>query len=174
MFAATQGRLPDYARDIKLNLQGAATSSLTPSQRHGVAVAAAATARQPELLREAVEEARAALGEGAAAVIDDGLAAATMMGMNNVYYRFRHMIHKPVYSEKPARLRMMRLGKPATSRVDLELLSLAASAITGCEMCVQAHERVVLEGGLTEDQVHDAIRLAAVIHAAAIALDSAR
>lgn len=173
MLPLAQSRLPDFARDIKLNLQGAATSSLTPAQRHGVAITAAATARHAALLQECIDGAKAELGEGAAPVIDEALAAATLMAMNNVYYRFRHMIHKPVYSEKPARLRMMRLGKPATSRVDLELFSLAASAINACEACVQAHEKVVLEGGLSEDQVHDAVRLAAVIHAAAVALELA-
>ena len=179
MLPLTQSRLPDFARDIKLNLQGAATSSLTPAQRHGVAITAAATAcnvntlHRASLLQECIDGAKAELGEGAAPVIDEALAAATMMAMNNVYYRFRHMIHKPVYSEKPARLRMMRLGKPSTSRVDLELFSLAASAINACEACVQAHEKVVLEGGLSEDQVHDAVRLAAVICAAAVALELA-
>jgi alkyl hydroperoxide reductase subunit D len=93
--------------------------------------------------------------------------------MNNVYYRFRLMVAKPVYAQKPARLRMNRLARPATNRTDLELFSLAASAINGCAVCVQAHERAALEAGLTEDHGHDAVRIAATIHAAAVALDSA-
>ena len=36
---------------------------------------------------------------------------------------------------------------------------------------MRAHEKVVLEGGLTEDQVHDAVRIAATIHGAAVALE---
>ena len=56
--------------------------------------------------------------------------------------------------------------------MDFELVCLAVSAINGCEMCVQSHEKVVLEGGLTEDQVHDAVRIASVIHAAAVGLES--
>lgn len=83
------------------------------------------------------------------------------------------MIRKPSYAQKPARLRMNRPARPATTRADLELFSLAASAINGCEVCVQAHERAVLEAGLTEDNVHDAVRIAATIHAAAVALESA-
>ena len=93
------------------------------------------------------------------------------MGMNNVYYRFRHLIGREVYSEKPARLRMNRIAKPAASKLDFELFCLAVSAINGCESCLKAHEKVVLAGGLSEDQVHDAVRLAAVIHGAAVALD---
>jgi alkyl hydroperoxide reductase subunit D len=95
------------------------------------------------------------------------------MAMNNVYYRFRHMVAKPAYAQKPARLRMNRLAKPATTKADLELFSLAASAINGCEICVQSHEKAALEAGLTEDNVHDAVRIAATIHAAAVALESA-
>jgi lipoyl-dependent peroxiredoxin subunit D len=66
---------------------------------------------------------------------------------------------------------MNRMAKPSTSRTDFELFSLAVSAINGCEACIQSHEKVVLEGGLTEDQVHDAIRIAATIQAAAVALE---
>jgi alkyl hydroperoxide reductase subunit D len=63
--------------------------------------------------------------------------------------------------------------QPATSRTDLELMSLAVSAINGCEACVRAHEKTVTEGGLTPDHVNDAVRLAATVFAAAVALDSA-
>jgi alkyl hydroperoxide reductase subunit D len=66
---------------------------------------------------------------------------------------------------------MNRLVQPAGSKVDFELYALAVSAINGCEACVQAHERAVLEGGLTEDHVHDAVRIAATVTAAAVALE---
>ena len=142
--------------------------ALTPAQRWGVALAAAAAARNAPLRDAILADASA---EVDAAVVDDALAAAALMGMNNVYYRFRHMVGKPVYSEKPARLRMNRLARPATSKLDFELFSLAVSAINGCEACVRAHEQVVVAGGLTEDAVHDAVRIAAVVHAAAVALE---
>ena len=135
-----------------------------------MAVAAAATARAPRLLEAVIADARSDAGE---AVVEDGLAAAALMAMNNVYYRFRHMVGNPAYSQKPARLRMNRLGKPATSKADLELYALAVSAINNCEACVQAHEKAVLDGGLTEDHVHDAVRLAAVIYATGLALETA-
>ena len=94
------------------------------------------------------------------------------MGMNNVYYRFRHIIGKEEYEQKPARLRMMRLKQVATNQVDFELLCLAVSAVNNCQACVQSHEHVVLEGGLTTDHVHDAVRLASVIQATAVALET--
>ncbi len=161
--------LPETARDIKLNLQSVLTSTvLTPAQLWGVAVTAAATARSPVLRDAILTSARAQVD---ATVIDDALAAAALMAMNNVYYRFRHQVGKEVYSTKPARLRMNRLVKPATNKTDFELFSLAASAINGCEMCVRAHEHEVIGGGLSEEAVHDAVRIAATVHAAAVSLE---
>jgi alkyl hydroperoxide reductase subunit D len=66
---------------------------------------------------------------------------------------------------------MQRIAKPATNKPDFELFCLSVSAINGCEMCIRSHEAVVIEGGLSEDQVHDAVRIAAVVHAAAVALE---
>jgi alkyl hydroperoxide reductase subunit D len=99
------------------------------------------------------------------------MAAASLMAMNNIFYRFRHMIGKEEYSQKPARLRMQRIAKPATNKADFELFCLAVSAINGCEACVRSHEVVVVEGGLTEDHVLDAVRIASVVHAAAVSLE---
>jgi lipoyl-dependent peroxiredoxin subunit D len=93
--------------------------------------------------------------------------------MNNVFYRFKHKIGKDSYQDKPARLRMNRLAKPLTNKVDFELFSLAISAINDCETCVRSHEAAVTEGGLSEDGVLDAARIAATIHAAAVALEAA-
>jgi alkyl hydroperoxide reductase subunit D len=166
---AIRDALPEPARDVRLNLQAVLQpGALTPAQRWGVAVASAAAARNAPL-RDAIFADAAA--EVDAAVIEDALAAAALMAMNNVYYRFRHMVGKSAYSEKPARLRMNRLVKPATSKVDFELFSLAVSAVNGCEACVRSHEAVVTAGGLGEDAVHDAVRIAAVVHAAAVALE---
>jgi alkyl hydroperoxide reductase subunit D len=143
-------------------------SSLTPAQTWGTAVACAIAADHPDLQRAITEAAR---GRVEAAVLDDAVAAASIMGMNNILYRFRHMV--PGYDQIPARLRMQRLGKPATNRVDLELFSLAVSAIHGCEACVRSHEKVVLEGGLSQQQVFDSVRIASVMHGAAVALRAA-
>ncbi|HLV20079.1 MAG TPA: carboxymuconolactone decarboxylase family protein [Polyangiaceae bacterium] len=167
---ALRQRLPDLAKDIKLNLQAVLQAgTLSPAQRWGIAVACAAASRNADLRSAVVAD---ALEQAGPAVVEDGLAAAALMAMNNVYYRFRHMVGKAGYSSKPARLRMNRLVKPATNRIDFELFSLAVSAVNGCETCVQAHERAVLEGGLTEDHVHDAVRIAATVQAAAVALES--
>ena len=163
-------RLPEECKDVRLNLSAVLTSasSLSEAQRWGTAVASAAAARCGELSRAIALDALAVVG---ASVLEDARAAAALMAMNNVYYRFRHMVGKPVYATKRPGLRMNRLAQPATSRLDFELYCLAVSAINACETCVQAHEKTVLEGGLSEDQVHDAVRIAAVIHSAAVALE---
>jgi alkyl hydroperoxide reductase subunit D len=161
--------IPEPARDLRLNLSAVlADSSLGLEQRWGVAVACAIAARNPRLRAAVLADARATVGE---AVVEDAVAAAAIMGMNNVLYRFRHHIGKESYGDRPARLRMNRLLKPAGSKIDFELFCLATSAIFGCSTCMQAHEKVVLAGGMTEEQVFDAVRIAASIHGAAIALD---
>jgi alkyl hydroperoxide reductase subunit D len=162
--------LPDTARDIKLNLPAVLEGgALAPAQRWGVAIAAAIAARNPAL-RDAVIADAVAAGVGDP-VVEDAQAAAALMAMNNVYYRFRHLIGKDSYSERPARLRMNRLARPATNKVDFELFSLAVSAINACETCLRSHEQAVLAGGLTEEHVHDAVRIAATINAAALSLE---
>jgi len=164
-----RGTFPDPARDIKLNVEAVLQPGLlSAAQRWGVAVATAIAARNPQLRDAVIADARKEVDE---AVIDDAMAAAVLMAMNNIYYRFRHMSGKPAYQEKPARLRMQRIAKPATNKTDFELFCLAVSAVNGCEQCIQSHERVVLQGGVTEDQVNDAIRIASTMHAAAVAME---
>ena len=163
--------LPDAARDIKINLTNVLQpGALSASQTWGVALSTAYAARNEKLTRALLADAKTAGIEDA--VLEDAKAAAILMGMNNVYYRFRHLVGKEDYSQKPARLRMMRLSQVATNKVDFELFCLAVSAINNCQSCVLSHEHVVLEGGLTTAHVHDAIRIAAIVHAAAVAVES--
>lgn len=170
---ALRARIPDAAKDIRVNLQNVLGAGvLTPAQRAGVAIACALASRSTALAQALIDD----LGwqpEVGAAVVEDAKAAAALMAMNNVYYRFRHFIQKDEYQSKPARLRMQRLAQPATNKADFELLSLAVSAVNGCESCVRAHEEAALKNGLTSDHVQDAIRIAATMHAAAVALDTA-
>lgn len=169
--AMLRDRLPEAAKDIKLNMQAVLSAgALSTGQRWGVAVACALAAQNPELSRAIIAEARREAGD---AVIEDAVAAAALMSMNNVFYRFRHSIGKAEYSEKPARLRMNRLIKPATNQLDFELFSLAVSAINDCEACMRSHEKIVTEGGLSSDLVLDAVRIAATVQAMAVALHSA-
>jgi alkyl hydroperoxide reductase subunit D len=123
-------RLPDHARDLRINLGIIATSTaLSPLHAWGTALAAAMTARNPEVVAAVGAEAGAQLTPEALAA---ARGAAAIMGMNNVYYRFLNMMGDGSdYAQLPARLRMQIIGKPGVDHVDFELWCLAASAITG-------------------------------------------
>jgi len=159
---------PDTAKDIRLNLLSVLQqSTLNEAQRFGVALAVAHASRSQTLVAALV----AAGGTAASpAVAGDAQAAAALMAMNNVYYRFRHMVGKADYEALPPRLRMQRMAAPAGNKLDFELMALAVSAVNACSTCVQAHEQVVIASGLSTTQVHDAVRIAAVVHAAAMVI----
>lgn len=103
-------------------------------------------------------------------------SAAAVMGMNNVYYRFLHLVSDKDYGKMPARLRMNVIGNPGIAKVDFELYSLAVSAINGCGMCMDAHVHEIIKGGVSKNGIQSCIRIAAVVNAAAQALviDAAR
>lgn len=159
---------PESAKDIRLNLASVLQqSTLSDAQKFGVALAVAHSTRNTSLVAAIAAAGGAELTQE---VASDAQAAAALMAMNNVYYRFRHMVGKPEYEQLPPRLRMQRLASPASNKLDFELFALAVSAVGGCESCVRAHERVVTEAGLSAAQVNDAIRIAATVNAAATAL----
>jgi lipoyl-dependent peroxiredoxin subunit D len=162
--------LPDYARDLKLNLSNVlGATTLTPQQIWGTAVASAIAARNPTLRDAVLQEAAERLTPAALAAAK---AAAALMGMNNVYYRFTHLVGKADYRTMPARLRMNVIGNPGVDRVDFELWSLAVSAINGCGMCLEAHEREVAAKGISAEAVQDVVRIASVLHAVAVTLEA--
>ncbi len=166
---AIRARLPDYAKDLKLNLGSLATEPvLNQQQRAGTFVASAIASRNAELTSALVAEFGAQLAPEA---LTAAKAAAAIMGMNNVYYRFTHLVGGD-YASMPAKLRMNVMAKPGVDKVDFELWSLAVSAINGCGMCMESHEKIVLHGGLSKEQVQAAVRIAAVVHATAATLDA--
>jgi alkyl hydroperoxide reductase subunit D len=163
-------RLPDHAKDQRINLGViAAATALSPAQAWGTALVAARTSRNREVI-DAIEDAAASHMSTEALFAARG--AASIMGMNNIYYRFVHTMGEGTdYPEMPARLRMQIIGKPGVDALDFELWCLAASAITGCEKSVRLHEASVRDRGGSPEQVHEAIRIAAVVHAVALTLD---
>jgi len=165
-------RIPDYAKDLRLNLDALAkVESLTPSQLWGVMLASALAARNDELVRAVAEEARPHLSEAA---VGAARTAAALMGMNNVYYRFQHLVSNAEYGSLPARLRMQAIANPGVERVDFELACLAVSAIHGCGKCMDSHEHELRKRGTSALAVQDAVRVAAVLHAVAGVLDGER
>ena len=160
--------LPDYAKDLKLNLGSLANEiALTPQQRAGTFIASALACRNAEVTRAVVAEFGPQLS---AEALGAAKAAAAIMGMNNVYYRFTHLVGGD-YPDMPAKLRMSVMAKPGVEKLDFELWSLAVSAINGCGMCMESHEKIVRAGGLSQEAVQAAVRIAAVVHAVAATLD---
>lgn len=167
---AVKAALPEYAKDIKLNLGSTVgTSTLNPAQAWGTALACAVAARNAVVLREIAAEAADHLKPEA---VEAAKGAATIMAMNNVYYRAKHLIGDESYGSIPARLRMQIIARPGVDKGDFELWCLAVSAITGCGVCLESHEKTLRGAGFTREQVHEALRIAAVVHAAAVALDA--
>ena len=168
---AWRDTLPDDLKDIRLNLAAVLTGEhLSSAQALGVALASARFVRAGTLAEKVEADLRAGLGEAAGPVVSDAVAAAGLMAMNTVYYRFRHMLGKESYEARSPRLRMSRMAQPATSKLDFELMSLACAALAGCELCIKNHEASLLHLGASEEACHDAVRIAAVVNAAACGL----
>ena len=162
--------LPEVAKDIRVNLQTVLdVATLTPAQKWGVAAACAVASRNAQLRDAVLAEARTQAGD---AVVEDARAAAILMGMNNVYYRFLHLTTSEEYGRLPAKLRMNVIGNPGTAKEDFELWCLAVSAVNACGKCVDAHEKVLRGAGMTVEQIQAAVRIASVVHAVAVTLEA--
>ncbi len=163
--------LPEYARDLKLNLASVLTvegaAGLSVVQIWSIAVASAIASRNASLARQ--------LEMAAAEVLDAShlraaRAAAAVMAMNNIYYRFVHLAGNADYEHLPARLRMNVIASPGVGRSDFELLALAVSAVNGCGLCISSHERALREQGVTVKAIQSTVRIAAVVYATATVL----
>ena len=162
--------LPEYAKDLKLNLSSLASETvLTAQQRAGSFIASALAARNPQVSAAVLAEFGPQLG---AEALQAAKTAAAIMAMNNIYYRFTHLVAAPDYRTLPAKLRMNAMAKPGVDKVDFELWSLAVSAVNGCGMCIDAHERELRRAGLATEAIQAAVRIAAVMHAVAATLEA--
>lgn len=164
--------LPDFAKDIKLNLSTlAGDETLSPQQLWGTFLACAIATRQAEVIAAIEAEAADKLSAEAQAA---ARAAAVIMAMNNVYYRSVHLMKNHEYQPLSAKLRMNVIASPGVDKVDFELWSFAVSAIGGCGMCLDSHETHLRQAGLSLEQVQTALRVAATLNAAATALAAAQ
>ena len=162
--------IPDYAKDIRLNLGTLASETLlTDQQKYGTFLASAHGARNRRVIAAIDQWTEDKLSPDAKTAAK---AAAAIMAMNNVYYRATHLMAAEEYAKMPARLRMNVIGAPGVDKLDFELWSLAVSAINGCGMCLDSHEKVVRKGGLSAEQVQAALRIAAIVSAAAAVMDA--
>ncbi|MDX1626644.1 MAG: carboxymuconolactone decarboxylase family protein [Wenzhouxiangellaceae bacterium] len=166
-------QIPDYAKDLKINFGNVLDieqhDHLSPTQVWGTAVATAIASRNVGLVRAVESAASEHLDE---AGLKGARAAAAIMGMNNIYYRFVHLAGNEEYANLPARLRMTVIGNPGIDKADFELMSLAVSAINGCGLCIDSHEKILVKAGVTVQAIQDAVRIASVMHAVAGVLET--
>lgn len=161
--------LPEHSEDLSVTLLRLFTQSkLTAPRLWGTAIACAAATRAPALIA-AIERGAVAAGISAE-VIDDARAAASLTSMNNIYYRFRHFMRDEEINKIAPRFHQQRLARPKGEKLDLELYGVAVSTIHGCELCVRMHAESVLKGGLSKEELAESVRIAATLHATAVAL----
>lgn len=167
-----KNRIPDYAKDLRLNLTSVLSEEGAPglneNQIWGTAVACAYASRNVAFAKAIEAIAVEVIGE---AEVAGARAAAAIMGMNNVYYRFLHLVEDKQYAQLPAKLRMNVIGRPGIDKLNFEIYSLAVSTINACEMCVGSHEQTLRKAGFGVEAVQSSVRIASVIHAVAVVLD---
>jgi len=159
------GTLPDFAKDIRLNVGSLLNETVLNDQRkYGLLLACAHGSGHKPLAEATEAEVADKLSPEAA---NAARAAAAVMAMNNVYYRFTHLASNEEYARMPAKLRMNVIGAPGIDKVDFELFSLAVSAMNGCGMCIDSHEQVLKKAGVTAEVIQTAARIASVMKAVA-------
>ena len=161
---ALRESLPDYAKDLSLNLSSLAGETvLNDQQKWGCFVACAYAVGVPSVVK-AINRAAEAAGLSPEAA-NAAKAAAAIMGMNNVYYRALHLMHNQEYRTLPARLRMNVIANPGVDKNDFELWCTAVSAINGCGACLDSHEKVLRDHGVANTVVQAALRIGSVVNA---------
>ena len=157
--------LPDYAKDIRLNVGSLLSDqTLSDQRKYGLLLACAHGSGYNPIVEAAEALVAGKLTPEAA---NAARASAAFMAMNNVYYRFVHLASNKEYGQLPAKLRMNVIGSPGIEKVDFELFSLAVSAMNGCGLCIDSHEKVLRQHEIPSDVIQTAARVGAVIKAAA-------
>ena len=157
--------IPDYAKDLRLNLGVLSTSSLEPVAAWGAAYAAALVSGNRMVKLAILEEAMVHLTSGQ---IEGCRSAAAIMSMNNVWYKFNDLVSDPEIKGQPPKLRMnAMMSHGGIGLVLFETYSLAASVVNACETCVNAHTAQLRKNGVTAQNVVDVGRIASVVKAIA-------
>ncbi|MGN6140012.1 MAG: carboxymuconolactone decarboxylase family protein [Ralstonia sp.] len=160
-----KGRIPDYAKDIRLNLDSTiARSSLEGNDAVGVALAAA-FATKSKVLTDAIRKAGVLSPEE----VTGALTAAALMGMNNVWYPYVEMADDSDLAQQKAELRMNAYANNGgVDKRRFEMYALAASIIGKCHFCIKSHYDLLKNHqGMSAQQLRDVGRIAAAINAAA-------
>jgi alkyl hydroperoxide reductase subunit D len=158
-------QIPDHSKDIKINIKNVLNSENSPlseKQIMSTALACAIALKHPALIAAINEKSEATLDE---TELNAAKSAASIMGMNNIYYRFVHLSSNKEYGNIPAGLRMSVIANHGIDKTDFELYALAVSALNGCGMCIDSHEKILREHGIKTEQIQHAVKIAAVLNA---------
>lgn len=156
-----EARTTTIARDLKLNLKRLLEESALDAEEALLVLLATATSVESAPLSAYAREQMSGLGM-APEIQQEAAENAAILGMLNVYYRFRHMVQKDE-DYRTASLRMTGLARPAMGKERFELLAFSVSVLNGCESCIRSHEKVLREANVSVDKIHDAARMAAVV-----------
>ena len=163
--------IPDFAKDIRLNVSNLfaniAQTGLSDGQFYGTALAIAYSLKNKALTEAIIDEGQASI---TAELQQAAKTAATLMAMNNVYYRAIHLAENKELSLLPANLRMNAMANPGVARVDFELFALAVSALNGCGMCIHSHVKQLEEQEISTLAIQSALRIAAILNAVALSI----
>jgi alkyl hydroperoxide reductase subunit D len=156
--------IPDYAKDIRLNIDGTiARSSLEGNDAVGVALAAAFAAKSRQIID--IISASGALSEEEK---NAALTASALMGMNNAWYPYVEMTEDADLKGQPAQLRMNAYAtNGGIDKRRFEMFALSASIIGKCQFCIKSHFDLLKKEGMSSQQLRDVGRIAAVVNAAA-------
>jgi lipoyl-dependent peroxiredoxin subunit D len=151
-----------YIKDLKVNLKNVLnTDHLNEKEAALIGLAIAVNQNNDILANYFTNLSKEK--EASEAEVADACACASLLASNNVFYRFRHFAKKEKYEQLPARIKMNIMMKPVLGKEFFELVSLAISAVNGCEQCVASHEHSLIELGSSEERVFDAVRLSSVV-----------
>lgn len=164
--------LPEQARDIKINLQNLFSLEnqiLSPKQILGASLACAFNLKDKNLISFFKEKAQEYLSEEEISAVR---ISANIMAMNNIYYRFLHLIGDNEYSQMQVGLRMRGLIEHKIDVIDFEVFSLAVSILNGCEMCIQAHSQQLIKHKISKNQIQLIAKIVAIINAFSVSLNN--
>lgn len=163
--------LPESTKDIRINLIKILTEEGSPDlnlkQRYSIALSAAYSLKNKTIFTSLLVEAKEMLSVNE---IEGAKSAAAIMAMNNIYYRFIHLVNDKTFSNMPVGLRMSIISNPGISKTDFEMNCLAVSVLNGCGMCIEAHTHELIKAEISKQAIQSTVRIAAVINAVDVAM----
>ncbi|MCF6807097.1 carboxymuconolactone decarboxylase family protein [Thiotrichales bacterium 19S9-12] len=167
-YQALLDSIGDYAKDIRLNLKNVLDAtkhqSLSENQIAFISLSCAYATRNQTVIQAIEDFIGSKLTEQSK---NAAKSSATIMAMNNIYYRFVHLVSDKAYQQMPAGLRMNALMNHQVDKIDFELSALAVSAINGCGLCIDSHVKTLEKSNVSQVSIQHAIKIASVLNALA-------